>query len=267
MDYTKKMLAVMMSFSMLSAVACGDAETANEPQSDSSASVTDSVAEQSSEAEESAADTSGETDKAEDSVSDDSNDETDQADESPVSEADADTEGKILIAYFSNPQTDGTDADSSASRTVDNGVVMGNVEYTASLIQQQTGGDLFRIETVQAYPADYRDTTDQAKDEQNANARPELANHLDDVSQYDTVYIGFPNWWGDMPMALYSFFDEYDFSGAEIHVFVLHGGSGASRTVSSIQSLEPNAAVNENALTLYWSDISNAESLVTDWLN
>ncbi len=144
---------------------------------------------------------------------------------------------------------------------------MGNVEYTASLIQNQIGGDVFRIETVSSYPADYRDTTNQAKNEQNENARPELVNHLDDVSQYDTIYLGFPNWWGDMPMAVYSFLEEYDFTGKEIHVFVCHGGSGASGTISTIQSLQSGASVDENPLTVYWTDVENAENLVMNWLN
>ena len=177
------------------------------------------------------------------------------------------SENHILIAYFSNPQTDSTDADSSASRNLNSGTLMGNVEYTASLIQNQIGGDIFRIETISPYPADYRDTTNQAKNEQNENVRPELVNHLDDVSQYDTIYLGFPNWWGDMPMAVYSFLEEYDFTGKEIHIFVCHGGSGASGTISSIQSLQSGASIDENPLTLYWTDVENAENLVMKWLN
>ena len=177
------------------------------------------------------------------------------------------SENHILIAYFSNPQTDGTDADSSASRNLNSGTLMGNVEYTASLIQNQIGGDIFRIETVIPYPADYSDTTNQAKNEQNENARPELVSHLENVSQYDTVYLGFPNWWGDMPMAVYSFLEEYDFTGKEIHVFVCHGGSGAAGTISNIQSLQSGASVDTNPLTLYWTDAENAENLVMNWLN
>ncbi|HAJ96798.1 MAG TPA: flavodoxin [Ruminococcus sp.] len=186
-----------------------------------------------------------------------------------VSEENAETvsENHILIAYFSNPQTDSTDADSSASRNLNSGTLMGNVEYTASLIQNQIGGDVFRIETVIPYPADYSDTTNQAKNEQNENARPELVSHLENVSQYDTVYLGFPNWWGDMPMAVYSFLEEYDFTGKEIHIFVCHGGSGASGTISSIQSLQSGASVDATPLTLYWTDIENAENFVMNWLN
>lgn len=181
--------------------------------------------------------------------------------------AEKSSETSVLIAYFSNPQTDDIDADSSASRTIVGSEVRGNVEYTAMLIQAQTGGDMFRIETVDPYPAEYRSTTDKAKQEQNENARPELVNHLDDISKYDTVYIGFANWWGDMPMAVYSFLDEYDLSGKDINVFVCHGGSRFSSTLSTIASLEPNASVDDNVLTIYWTEIPDAESMVSEWLS
>lgn len=247
MKHAKLILAVAMAFGMLSVTACGGTEPESEPLADNSIQAAKSITE--------AVNAEVET--------------ADSATDTPsIEEPQAASEEKILIAYFSNPQTEGTDADSSASRTIDStGNVVGNVEYTAFLIQNQVGGDLFRIETVQPYPAGYRDTTDQAKEEQNANSRPELVNHLDDVSQYETIYLGFPNWWGDMPMAVYSFLDEYDFSGANIHVFVLHGGSRASGTVSTIQSLEPDATVSDDPLTLYWNEIPDAESRVAEWLN
>ena len=175
-------------------------------------------------------------------------------------------ESSVLIAYFSNPQTDGTDAQSSASRTIVGGEVRGNIEYEAMVINAQTGGDMFRIETVEPYPADYRETTDKAKEEQNDGARPELKEHLDDISSYDTVYLGYANWWGDMPMAVYSFLDEYDLSGKNIHIFVSHGGSGASSTVSTVKSLEPEANVDKNALVIKRDDIPDAESKIIDWL-
>lgn len=248
MSNSRKILATVLSLGMILTTACGNTETDNITENDTNAETTDeeNFANDIVDEENTTKEAASEKDEESGSVSDE----------------------KILIAFFSNPQTDGVDANSSASRKIDdNGDVEGNVQYIASLIQKQIGGDLFRIETVEGYPAGYKDTTDKAKDEQNANARPELVGHLDDVSQYETVYIGFPNWWGDMPMAVYSFFDEYDFSGTDINVFVLHGGSGASRAISSIQSLEPNATVSDDPLTLYWNEISDAESLVSNWLN
>ena len=171
----------------------------------------------------------------------------------------------ILTAYFSNPQTDATDADTSASRNLESGSLKGNVEYAAELIQAKVGGDMFRIETVEPYPAAYDPTINQALDEQRANARPELKNSID-LSGYDTIYLGYPNWWGDLPMALYTFLEQYDLSGKTVNVFVCHGGSRASSTLSTIKSLQPGANVSDKVLTLYWTDIPNASTLVNDWV-
>ena len=186
---------------------------------------------------------------------------TEQAVSSDTSEASS----NILIAYFSNPQTDATDADTSASRNLESGTLKGNVEYTAELIQAKVGGETFRIETVEPYPAAYDPTINQALDEQRANARPELKNSVD-LSSYDTIYLGYPNWWGDLPMALYTFLEQYDLSGKTVNVFVCHGGSRASSTLSTIKSLQPSASVSDNVLTLYWTDIPNAPTLVNDWV-
>lgn len=173
---------------------------------------------------------------------------------------------RVLIAYFSNPQTDGTDADSSASRTIVGGELRGTVEYTAMTIQSHTGGDMFRIETAEPYPADYDDTINKAKQEQRDGVRPALSSHIEDISIYDTVYLGYANWWGDLPMAVYSFLDEYDLSGKAVRIFVSHGGSGASSTISTVSSLEPDANVDSNALVINRKDIPDTESKVSEWL-
>ena len=190
---------------------------------------------------------------------------TDGKTEQAVSSVTSEASSNILIAYFSNPQTDATDADTSASRNLESDTIKGNVEYAAELIQAKVGGDMFRIETVEPYPAVYRDTTDKALDEQRANARPELKNSID-LSGYDTIYLGYPNWWGDMPMALYTFLEQYDLSGKTVNVFVCHGGSRASSTLSTIKSLQPSASISDNVLTLYWTDIPNAPVLVNEWI-
>lgn len=171
----------------------------------------------------------------------------------------------VLVAYFSNPQTDATDADTSASRNLESGTLKGNVEYAAELIQAKVGGDMFRIETVEPYPAAYDPTINQALDEQRANARPELKNSID-LSGYDTIYLGYPNWWGDLPMALYTFLEQYDLSGKTVNVFVCHGGSRASSTLTTIKNLQPSANVSDNVLTLYWTDIPNAPAKVNEWI-
>lgn len=114
--------------------------------------------------------------------------------------------GRALVAYFSVPETDGVDASSGASRLVVDGKVTGNTAYVASVISEAAGADLFEIKTVRTYPASHRALIDAAKVEADNDARPELATHIADLKDYDVVFVGFPNWWYDMPMPLYSFF-------------------------------------------------------------
>lgn len=163
--------------------------------------------------------------------------------DSAISEAGS-GESRILIAYFSVPEdvdTSGVDAIAGASIVVKDGEVMGNTEYVAKVIQQTVGGDLFRIETTEQYPLDHDPLVDQAAEEQDANARPALSTHIDNLEKYDTIILGYPNWWGDMPMPVYSFLEEYDFGAKQIIPFITHGGSGASRTVDTISELQPGA--------------------------
>lgn len=141
----------------------------------------------------------------------------------------------ILIAYFSVPEdvdTEGIDADAGASIVVDDGQVKGNLEYTAGIIQQTTGGDLLRIET---------------------------------VDQYDTILLGYPNWWGDMPMPLYTFLEENDFAGKTIIPFTVHGGSGYSDTVDTIAQLQPDAQVSSDGLSISRNDVADAADEITSW--
>lgn len=174
----------------------------------------------------------------------------------------------ILIAYFTMPEdadTAGVDAIAGASIVVSDGEVMGNVEYMASIIQDTVGGDLFQIETVEQYPLDHDSLVDQAAEEQDANARPMLATHIDNPEQYDTIFLGYPNWWGDMPQALYTFLEEYDFSGKTIIPFCPHGGSGFSRTVSTIAEIQTGATVSENGLTISRNDVADSRDQVAQW--
>ena len=153
----------------------------------------------------------------------------------------------VLIVYFSRPgNTDSPediDATTSASLVVKDGTAYGNTEYIATLIQQATGGQLSQIVVQEKYPADYDDTVDRAEQEERDNARPELASEVENMDDYEIVFLGFPNWWYDMPMAVYTFLDEYDLSGKTIIPFVTSGGGGFSNTISAIQELEPGATV------------------------
>ena len=104
-----------------------------------------------------------------------------------------------------------------------------------------------------------------ADEEQNGNARPELLNRVENMEQYDTIFLGYPNWWGDMPMPLYTFLEEYDLSGKTIIPFSSHGGSGFSRTESTIAQMQPNASVSENGLTVSRNDVADSYEDVFQW--
>lgn len=174
----------------------------------------------------------------------------------------------ILIAYFSVPEnvdTDGIDANSGASIVVKNKDVLGNMQYMAMTIQEAIGGELFRIETTEEYPLEHETLVNQAKEEQNEDARPELATHIENVEQYDIIFLGYPNWWGDMPQPLYTFLEEYDFSGKTIILFNSHGGSGFSNTIEEIKKLQPNATVRDDGLSISRNDVADSEQEIADW--
>ncbi len=128
------------------------------------------------------------------------------------------------------------------------------------------GGDLFSLRTSVVYPADGGELIDYAAQEQEENARPELTTHIENLDGYDTIFIGYPNWWADLPMAVYSFFDEYDFSGKTIIPFNVHNGSRFSRTIQTIQELEPDATVVEDGFTVSEQTVADAAEDVAAWL-
>ena len=172
---------------------------------------------------------------------------------------------KVLVAYFSVPETDGVDASSGASRVRTNGQVMGNTHYVASIISQATGGDMHEIKTVRTYPGSHRALIDAAKVEHDSNARPKLASHIKNLKDYDVVFIGFPNWWYDMPMPIYTFFDEYDFSGKTLIPFCTHGGSGFSSAISTIRRLEKGARIHDH-YSIDRDHVAESKEDVEKWL-
>lgn len=181
----------------------------------------------------------------------------------------------VLVAYFTrNGNTDsnfpeGVDAVARASLQKTESGTAGNAEQMANWIAEATGGELFAIRTEEQYPADYDETVSQAQEEQTAEARPALSTHLEDPDRYQTIVLVYPNWWADLPMPVYSFLEEYDFSGKQIVAYCTHGGSGFSDTVSTIQTLEPDATVTEGA-AISDSAVADAKeeivSGVTAWL-
>lgn len=171
---------------------------------------------------------------------------------------------RVLIAYFTVPEDD-VDTVARASVVVKDGEKFGNTEYVANVIQQTIGGDLFQIEAVQEYTHDHDALTDFAADEKADNARPELKNHIDDISKYDIIILGYPNWWADLPMPVYTFLEEYDLGAKTIIPFVTHGGSGFSNTRKTISDLQPGAFVSDNSLNLSRNDILGNEDEITEW--
>lgn len=200
----------------------------------------------------------------EESTVEPTDDETENAETSGTAEAGS---GNILIAYFSVMETDGMDTVASASRVAVNGEVLGNNEYIAQLIQRETGGDLFAIETVQDYPTTHDPLLEFAYNEKADNARPELAAQIENPDSYDVIFLGYPNWNADLPMPLYTFLEEYDFSGKTIIPFTTHGGSGFSRTIQTISELQPDATVISDGLSISRNSVSGAEGDVVNWVN
>lgn len=174
-------------------------------------------------------------------------------------------DAKVLVAYFTVPESDGVDASSGASRIIDNGQLYGNTEYVARIISEATGGDLFAIKTVQTYPGGHKELVDAAKKEAEAKARPKLASHIKNLKDYDVIFVGYPNWWYDMPMSLYTFFEEYDFSGKTVIPFCTHGGSRFSQSVKTITELEKNATVIQGP-SVSRDNVATAKDNVLKWL-
>ncbi len=142
---------------------------------------------------------------------------------------------------------------------------VGNTEVVAGKIQALTGSDIFRIETVKPYPAEYTETTEVAKAELNSNARPELTEKVDNMEQYDVVYLGYPNWWGTCPMAVFTFLESYDFNGKTIIPFCTHEGSGLGNSVQDIRKTVPGATILKG-IAIRGGNVNNADKQIEEWV-
>ena len=176
-------------------------------------------------------------------------------------------EGKVLVAYFAVAENSDVDAVSSASISDVDGETKGRMAALAQMIQEKTKGELFSIKTSVKYPGDIGKLIDYAQEEQDVDARPELTSHIDDLDDYSVIFVGFPTWWYDLPQILYSFFDEYDFSGKTIILFNSHNGSQFSGTIETIQKLEPDADVITDGFTVNERDVPDAKGGVDEWLS
>lgn len=166
---------------------------------------------------------------------------------------------KSLIAYYSR----------AGNNYVGGDIVnlpVGNTEVAAAMIRQLAGGDIFRIDTVKKYPADYTETTKIARQELRQDARPELTDHAGEMDDYDVIYLGYPNWWGTMPMAVFTFLEEYDFSGKTILPFCTNEGSGMGQSEADIRKLCPGATVKKG-LPIIGGNVKRAGKDIKAWID
>ena len=164
----------------------------------------------------------------------------------------------ILIAFYSRA---GENYFGGARRRI----AVGNTEKAAKMIADVTGGALYRIEQARPYSEDYDACTAEAKADLQRNARPEVLNLPGDLDDYDEIYLGYPNYWGTMPMAVYTFLEKYDFSGKTIHPFCTHEGSGLSQTERDIRKAAPGATVTRG-LAIHGSHVDEAAPALTRWV-
>ena len=179
------------------------------------------------------------------------------------------TQNKILIAYFTwadntiveNPDSIDVDAETSASV-----LSPGNAELIANWIAEETGGDLFSIKTQNKYSSDYDECLNQARKERDNNERPALVGIVNNIDDYDVIFLGFPNWWYTCPMAVFTFVESYDLSGKTIIPFCTHGTGGLSRTIRDLKKLLPDNCKVLDPIGVYRPEVKNSKSKVVDWV-
>lgn len=182
----------------------------------------------------------------------------------------AEADGKnILIAYFTwadnthvaDPSSVNVDASTSASV-----LAPGNAALLASWIQEEVGGDLFSIQVEEPYSSDYDECLDRAADEKAANARPTLTTHVENMEDYDVVFLGFPNWWYTLPMPVLSFVEAYDFSGKTVIPFCTHGTGGLAATIRDLRKALPDSTQVLEPIGVYRPEVKQAQPDVQAWV-
>ena len=163
-----------------------------------------------------------------------------------------------FIAYFSK-------ADENYFNGALKTISVGNTEIAAQKLQELTGADLFKIDPVQPYSKDYNECIEQAQQDQKRDARPELKAYPDSLDAYDTIYLGYPNYWGTMPMAVFTFLEHFDFSGKIICPFCTHEGSQMGHSEQDIKKLCPQAKV-EKGLPIHGSDVEKSDTVLKKWI-
>lgn len=181
----------------------------------------------------------------------------------PAESSEPDT--NILVAYFSwaDNAVLADDVDAVASPSV---IAPGNVQQLAGWVQQQTGGDLFSIQVTDPYPSDWDDCLARANQERGDNARPELVENVENLEKYDVVFLGYPNWWYGVPMALLSFLENNDLSGKQVYLFCSHGTGGLANSVDIITEALPDGEISDNIFDCYEEEAPSSQEEIESWL-
>ena len=194
---------------------------------------------------------------------------TEQQPEEPASSTEQPSDAQqsgVLVAYFSwadNAVIDG-EVDAVASPSV---TAPGNVQQLAQWVSERTGGDLFSIQVTEPYSSDWDACLERANQERAEDTRPELTASVEQLERYDTVFLGYPNWWYGVPMALLSFLEENDLSDKQVYLFCSHGTGGLASSVEQIdEALPDSTALSENIFDVYEEDAASSQQDILAWL-
>ena len=165
---------------------------------------------------------------------------------------------KKLVAFYSR-------ADENYVNGMLKKLDIGNTEIVATMIKELTDSDIFKIEQEVPYSEEYNDCIEEAREDQRKDARPKLKKKLESIDEYDVIYIGYPNYWNTMPMAVFTFLEDFDFSRKIIKPFCTHEGSGMGSSVKDIKKLCPKAKV-ERGFSVYGSRVNSAKKDLEKWV-
>ena len=266
----KKLTALLLVFTLtFSLAACGSSRQ-NDENSSSVNSSEASIAEETSNASQESGE-HAETSDADETVgiseAADGMEENTGASEATEEETDTSSteQSNILVAYFSWADNAilAEDVDAVASPSV---IAPGNVQQLAGWVQEETGADLFSIRVTEPYPSDWDACLDRANQERGDNVRPELVENVEDLSQYDTIFIGYPNWWYGVPMALLPFLESNDFSGKQVYLFCSHGTGGLANSVAIITEAIPEEEISDNIFDCYEEEAPSSQEDIQSWV-
>jgi len=190
--------------------------------------------------------------------------------QAPDNEEENTSDSRLLIAYFSwadnaedfNP--DDIDADVLGHASV---VAPGDVGVIAQYIEERTQADVFKIIVSEPYSYDYDETLDQGRNQRDEGARPELVETVENMDDYDVIFLGFPNWWYTIPVAIHSFVEAHDLSGKTIIPFVTHGTGGLSGTIRDLTAALPESCEVLQSYDVFEDDVFDVQDEVNEWLS